>query len=640
MPENTLKQNTLAHLLGWAAVVMAAALLFAAAVSAQELSADIQAALDRGDTATALNLLDKQIELDPSYYYNYYEKGRIFFERRQFQRALKEFETAVDKKDKHWPSVEYLGRTYLELGQLDKAEETFKRGIKKARDEKDLFEYLEGLVLMAREDYSAADVSFRKALAIDSMVADYHIGLGDANFYQGIPALAVSEYEKALALDTAGTEVYYHWADACLEMKDYACAMEKLRVVLSKDSTFAAAWRRAGNIYFKAARSSRTLQDRNARYMDAIGAYTKYFELSHAVADSSTVREYFETAMAYTNIRRYEDAIPYFEKVLSIPYEPRDIYFYYGKALWGTRDFDKAAEVLQKQIQWAENQSEGFSSRVGDEDVYKYLGDCYFYRQPKDFSNAVRYYEKSLEADPNQPRILQNTAVALHNLRRYGEALHYYDKRIDLGLDSADAGILKNASLCALSIAGEEQSNSDEELPDEEDAGAYVPPGVDPNTNYYEVAVGYMEQYLDFVPDDTGVVDRLANTYLYQLQNCEKGVANYERLLTLDPNNCGAKKSIGYAYFLGDICNKDLDKTLRYLLQAYDCMTSSGAGACEDASLVKWIAQAYHLRAVDGTGNSNSDYKNAFEWYGRVLKCNPNDVEAKKGQEDTRFEFN
>ena len=44
MSENTLKQNTLAHLLGWAAVVVAAALLLAAAVSAQELSAEIQAA--------------------------------------------------------------------------------------------------------------------------------------------------------------------------------------------------------------------------------------------------------------------------------------------------------------------------------------------------------------------------------------------------------------------------------------------------------------------------------------------------------------------------------------------------------------------------------------------------------------------
>ena len=63
-------------------------------------------------------------------------------------------------------------------------------------------------------------------------------------------------------------------------------------------------------------------------------------------------------------------------------------------------------------------------------------------------------------------------------------------------------------------------------------------------------------------------------------------------------------------------------------------------GPCADPALVKWIAQAYHLRAVDGTGDSNSDYKNAFEWYGKVLKCDPSDAEAKKGLEDTRFEFN
>ena len=42
----------------------------------------------------------------------------------------------------------------------------------------------------------------------------------------GIPALAVGEYEQALQADTASTEVYYHWAEACLEMKDYSCAIE------------------------------------------------------------------------------------------------------------------------------------------------------------------------------------------------------------------------------------------------------------------------------------------------------------------------------------------------------------------------------------------------------------------------------
>jgi tetratricopeptide (TPR) repeat protein len=173
---------------------------------------------------------------------------------------------------------------------------------------------------------------------------------------------------------------------------------------------------------------------------------------------------------------------------------------------------------------------------------------------------------------------------------------------------------------------------------DEENDGGVVDTFINPELNYYSVAADYMTRFLEFVPNDTGTVERLSNTYLYQLQDCANGVAASERLLALDPNNCQAKKSIGFAYFLGNICGKDLNKTLRYLLQAYDCF--SAQGPCTDAVLVKWIAQAYHLRAAAGSGDSNSDYKNAFEWYGKVLKCEPNDAEAKKGRDDTQFEFN
>lgn len=633
MVENILKQNVLAFSLGVVAVVLG---MFATGV-AQTLDQGIQAALDRGDTAVAIDLLDKQINLDKGYYYNYYIKGRIYYSRNQYEKAAEMFQLALEKKSKHWESVKYFGLSELQLGELDQAEKVFKDALKKVKDEKAEFDYLYGLVLMARKSYNEADVQFRKAIASDDKVADYHIGLGDANFYNGVPALAVMEYEKALQLDTAGTEVYFHWADACLEMKDYTCALDKLSIVLRKDSTFAPAWRRAGSIYFKAARSSRTVQDRDARYMDAIGAYAKFFDLSkHAEADSSTVREYFETAMAYTNLRRYEDALPYFDKVLAIPYEPRDVYFYFGKALWGTRDYVKGAEMLQKHLAWAEAQNEDFQSRVEDDDVYKLLGDCYYYREGRDFSTAVRYYEKSLEAAPHQPRVLQNVAVALHTLNRFGEALHYYDLRIEEGIDSSSAAILKNASLCALSIANQNAASASDDLLEEEDDGAM--PGVDPNQNYHAAAAAYMNDYLTFVPNDVDVLERLGNTQLYQLADCENGVATFERLLTLSPDNCQAKKSIGFAYFSGSICRKDLNKTLRYLLQAYECMSSEGP--CKDVALVKWIAQAYHLRAVDKTGDANSDFKNAFDWYGKVLKCTPGDAEAVKGQEDTRFEFN
>ncbi|MDH4157998.1 MAG: tetratricopeptide repeat protein, partial [candidate division Zixibacteria bacterium] len=316
-------------------LVVACLSLAIPSANSQEVKPAIAEALAAGDTALAITLLEKEIEIDKAYHMNYYMLGRIYFERGQYARAKEQFRMAQEKKSKHYESLYYLGLTHLNLNELGEAEKVMEKGRKKDRKNADWFDDGYGLVMMAKEDYREADRAFRRAISEDSTVANYHIHLGDANFYQGIPSLAIAEYEIALQMDTASTEVYFHYAQACLEMKDYAGAMEKLRVVLTKDSTYAPAWMRAGSIYFKAALSSRSRSDQTNRFKDVIGAYRKYFELANVTADSSTVRPYFESAMAYVNINGFEEATKLFEEVLAIPYEPRDIYFYYGKSLWG-----------------------------------------------------------------------------------------------------------------------------------------------------------------------------------------------------------------------------------------------------------------------------------------------------------------
>ena len=611
-------------------------------VHAEDLDANIQAALDAGDTAQAITMLQKAIGLDSRYHYNYYILGRIYYNQEQYEKAKKEFETALDKKGKHYESLYYLGLTQLQLGDIEGAKKSMSEGVKKAKDIKDWFQNGYGLVMMVQKNYDEAVKYFLQALIEEPDNAEYHINLGDAYFYQGVPPLAATEYEKAQNLDTAATEVYFHWAEACLEMRDYQCAIEKLKLVLSKDSTYAPAWRRAGQIYFKAALSSRTRDDRISRFREAIGSYKRYFELSDAPADSAHVRPYFEIGLAYANIYGFEEAAKYFEKVLAIPYVPKDIYFYYGKSLWGIREYVKAADALEKHLQWVSTQ-EDYHSNISDAEIYLMLGDSYYYRKPNDFTNAINYYKKSLEVDPEQKRALQNIAIAYHSLKSYSQAMGYYDKRIELGIDSSTASILKNAAFCALNLAGADEGG-DEMLDDIIDAGSGPAPieqaQVNPNVNYFEVAADYLNRYLEYYPNDDKVLLRIATVYLFNLSDCANGVKYFQRLLTVDPNNCDAKRSLGFAYFGGNICPKDYTKALNYLNDAYTCITAS-KGACDDVELILWIAQAYHLRAVDekGSPREKADFKAANEWYHKCLKCEPNNQDCKDGMEQTSFEF-
>ncbi len=617
----------------WAVVFVAA---FASFLYAQNIKPEIEQAIQAGDTTKALTLLDGDISIDPSNPWNYYTKGMIFFEQGKYAQAAKEFKAALDKKSKHFESLYQLGLCHLNLGELDEAEKLMEEGRKKDKKNKHVFEDGYGLVMLARKNWAEADRAFRQAIVGDSANPQYHIHLGDANFYQGVAALAIIEYEKALEVDTGSLEVYYHWAEACLDMKDYACAIEKLKIVLTKDSTHAPAWMRAGGIYFKAGLSSRNRQDRSDRFKDAIGSYKKYLELSGARPDSSNVRVFFEMAMSYSNLRGYEDAAEYFDKVLAIPVEARDIYFYYGQALWYNKEYEKSADMLLKHLDWVSRQNETYSSTIDSSEVYQLLGDSYYYRKPKDFASAIEYYKKSLEIKPDQERVIQNLAVAYHSLQSYDQALEYYQKRIDMGIDSSSSAILSNAGKCAFSIAYTASEGDDEDM-EEEEPGMNNP--VDPQ-EYYQLAADYFTQYLEYNSSDTSIVDRVASVYLYQLRDCANGVKYYQQLLAMDPNSCEANRALGYAYFL-EICTKDYSKAINYFLKAQNCLAASG-GECQDKDLVLAIAKAYHLRAVDKAErkeNASDDYRNANTWYKKCLKCDPNNKDAKEGRDQTEYEF-
>ena len=98
--------------------LIVAAVLAAAIVSAEEIPAPIQNALDAGDTKLAIDLVRKSIAADPSYHVNYYVLGKIFYETEQYEKAEEQLKLALDKKSKHYESLYLLGLTQIAMEKL------------------------------------------------------------------------------------------------------------------------------------------------------------------------------------------------------------------------------------------------------------------------------------------------------------------------------------------------------------------------------------------------------------------------------------------------------------------------------------------------------------------------------------------
>ncbi len=602
-----------------------------------EIKQEIDAALKSGDTTTAVDLLQKDIKLDPSFGANYYILGRIYENQGKLKEAEEQYRLSFDKNGRYFEGLYALGLVQLKEGKKEEAVKNFSLGVKKAKEMKASFYNGLGLAYNASGKYDSAANAMYQAIVLDSTKAEYHINLGDANYNLKYYPIAVSEYEKALALDTGSTEVYFHLAEACLEMKDYNCALEKLKIVLTKDSTLATAWLRAGSIYYKAARSSRNGEEAKQRFMEAIGSYKKYIELIGGRADSTSGRAYYEAGMAYLLLGGYAEAKDYFGKVLSIPVEPKDIYFYYARAFQGIEEYDSALTYFNKQIEWAKNQGEDFKSGIGDDELFRRMGECY--ESKKDYQNTIEYFKKSLAIDSTQDRLYYSIAISYNYLTDYRDALIYYMKRIAMGVDERGWSIYYNAATSALYLAEKAQSQPSGGAPPVDSTSGPDPlAGVD----LTKLAASYLEKVLEFKPDNMKAASMLASVYLYQLSECGKAVELFQKVLAAEPDNCDALKSLGYADFSG-LCPKSYSRALDYLNRALNCSVKKGVAECSDPNLLLWIGQVYEFRASDTRGSdkvaSKKDYKAAFDWYNKVLKCEPGNKAAKDGIDRVKFEY-
>ena len=91
-------------------------LLFTSLINAQDIKAPIAAALEKGDTTLAINLLNDEIKIDKAYYLNYFMLGKIYYERGNYEEAAKQFQHALDVKKKHYDSL-YLRSEERRVGK-------------------------------------------------------------------------------------------------------------------------------------------------------------------------------------------------------------------------------------------------------------------------------------------------------------------------------------------------------------------------------------------------------------------------------------------------------------------------------------------------------------------------------------------
>jgi tetratricopeptide (TPR) repeat protein len=377
--------------------------------------------------------------------------------------------------------------------------------------------------------------------------------------------------------------------------------------VLTRDSLYAYAWKEAGKLYAMAGMSASDKETREQRFKEAIGSYRRFLELAKDSADGEV---FYNLGRSYYFLGGFAQADSAFEYLLTRGEQPLNIYLYLGRSKVGGQQYEAGITYLKQYLEGMKAKDSAWMPGQEEADIFRRIGDAYKKLQNTD--SAGVYYSQAAVLEPQSAQLLLDYAITLHQQKDYAKALEFYQKRLDLGSETAEINLY--AAYCAL------------------------------NLDSFPKAVEYLLKVVALDSMQLKAYALLSNTHLYNLQDCPNGVSWTRRWLEKEPDNCEALQNMGYAYFVGKGCANDYSKAVDYFTRALGCYKTKGSENCANAQVMLFIAQAYHLQAAALLDNkkkpeAKANFKNAYDWYNKVLKCEPANADAKKGIKDTEFEF-
>lgn len=263
-----------------------------------------------------------------------------------------------------------------------------------------------GKAFMEQKDTANARVYANYALKANNKYAPAYILLGDIESEIGDGGEAAKQYDQAIYWDPKNPEPYYKYASVYRKV-DMNGAVQKLRDLAVQRPDIAVD-AQIGHIYYsvnefkmaadsyKAAGSSLNEKDLTEYAMSLY--FTKKYTESNEVVKVGLTKAPRDAAFNrlamfnYTELKEFDNALAYANKLFNESDKPEFSYMdyvYYGNALNGAKQGEKAIEMYKKALE--QKDLDNKDKRAG---VYKQMSEAY--EQSNDFENAISSYQEYL----------------------------------------------------------------------------------------------------------------------------------------------------------------------------------------------------------------------------------------------------
>ncbi len=377
---------------------------------------------DRGELDKALADYNKAIELAPGSAHIYYNRALLHTQLGEHTLALDDYTKVIELDPQRAAAYNNRGILYAGLGQQDKAFADYTRAIELDLQYADAYNN-RGTLYSDKGQVHLALADYNKAIELVPGFAAPYVNRGNVYQDQGRFDEALADYTRAVELDPQLEAAYVNLGDFYAEQGNPDKALAEYTRALEINPEYIDAYYRRAPLYLAQDQPDQALAD-----------FTKAIEIA-----PDDARAYSSRGSVYANQSRFDEALTDFTKAIELdPYFARAyynlglIYRDMGHPELALAEFNQAIE-LDPQYMWAYN-NRGLT--------YMDLG------LPND---ALADFTRVIELDPQYVAGYYNRAMIYEELSQTDLALADYHQVLKLVESSSDVGQAAQKQITRLS---------------------------------------------------------------------------------------------------------------------------------------------------------------------------------------------
>jgi len=550
-----------------AAIVILSCTVFVSGLWAQAQVDNAKELLKQGKAKEAIGLVRQALETAPKNVeawlvlaQAYQKTSNLDSARIAAQRVI-----SLDEKNVHG----YLLLANIAESQKDKklAYETLTTGLVEKKNDAQLLIALGGFLLRA-DSVDRAIVVLTQAKEANPTAAVIYDGLGDAYNRQGVPAYAISQYEKSVDLDSTNAVVYdklgklYYkerrYNDAARAYASVVALDPKNKVVLLELAKMYLASR--PRQYDNAAKYLKIYVDRFPQEIEAWVMYTESLFFLRKFPDAlgaaqrvlkSDAKNSKALRIAATCLyaqKKYKESIENYQRLLAVDTLKVDDWIRLADANVELKQYPAAISAYDGAIRLDPTQSE----------IYDKVGQALMRAVPPNYEMAATMFQKRFQLDTTARALSSylNYAACKMQIKEYDSARVAYRTVISKRADYAPAWLNLARSLVFVSSDSLQAARKVYEewvklIPDADEAKfkkelfeAYKTIGIAYLVDKkYEQAISPLKKAAQLNDNDDDVHTRLGQAYSLTNQK-DEAIKEFQKAFKLDPKNKDAKKGL------------------------------------------------------------------------------------------------